>query len=120
MRSVRANVNDRQRLAVTFTNCARPCAQADPLQGIKRNVAEMALLDPHRHGGAAIAMGRRTVELAWAAPRAVAGCDLWSTNTPIDVCHGRFPTERAIGTTILELCQVTPGRSGTSKAEQLY
>src|SRR6516162_11460608 len=89
-------IDDRKSLAVALVDRTRPCEESDPLQAIEGNSAEVTLFDLHRHSGTAIAMGRQTVELAWATPSAVTCCDLRATDTPIDVRHCFLPSRRAI------------------------
>src|SRR6516165_92930 len=95
-------IDDRKSLAVALVDRTGPCEESDPLQAIEGNRAEVALFDLHRRCGTAIAMGRQTVELAWATPSAVTCCDLGATDIPIDVRHCFLLSRRAIWLPISE------------------
>ena len=84
---VGALVDHRQALAIALVDRAGPGDQADPVQAGERHVAEMPLVDPHRHGRPAVAVGRQGIELAGAAEVAVAGAELRTFDSPVDIGH---------------------------------
>jgi hypothetical protein len=81
-------VDDGLRFAMPFMDRPWPREQTDPFEAIQANVAEVALIDAHGHGGPAVSLRRQAVELAGAAPVAVAGGEFRAFDVPIDASHG--------------------------------
>ncbi len=90
-----ALVDDRQNFAAALVDRPRPGDQLRPGHAIEDDRTKMPALDPHGDRGPAIAMGRQGVELAGAAPGAVAGVDLERADAPVDAGHDDLQLCRA-------------------------
>ena len=84
---VGALVDDCLRFAVAVMDRARPGEQRRPMQSVEPDLAEMPLVDAHRHRRAAVAPAREGVELTGAAPVTTAGAQFRSLDAPVDVSH---------------------------------
>ena len=76
-------VDDDKDLSVALVHGSWKREHTGEDDAIERGAAEMALVDPPRHQGVAIALRRYRVELARAAPVAIAACELLSADTPV-------------------------------------
>src|SRR5439155_18908068 len=79
----RARVEHRLELAVALVQRPRPAHDARPAEAREVDVAEVALVDPHRHQPLAVTLRRVLVEITRASRRTVAVLEPRSFHVPV-------------------------------------